>query len=108
MEEYTAAVDPKVLQQMYDLATSDPIWLLVHGSEEQPVLQKLQVGAESILGQAHIRSGCPTLHLEFGEESDEPLERTNASQTLGRHRLAEAGDGTKIYASLLQTYWAAA
>ena len=27
-EEYTAAIDPKVLQQMYDLATSDPYGFL--------------------------------------------------------------------------------
>ena len=28
MEEFTAAIDPKVLQQMYDLATSDPYGFL--------------------------------------------------------------------------------
>ena len=28
MEEYTAAIDPKVLQQMYDLATTDPYGFL--------------------------------------------------------------------------------
>ena len=27
-EEFTAAIDPKVLQQMYDLATSDPFGFL--------------------------------------------------------------------------------
>ena len=46
MEEYTAAIDPKVLQEMYNIATSDPIRLLVHGYEEQQVLQKLQVRAQ--------------------------------------------------------------
>ena len=28
MEEYTAAIDPKVLQQMYDLSVSDPFGFL--------------------------------------------------------------------------------
>ena len=101
MEEYTAAIDPKVLQEMYNIATSDPIRLPVHGYEEQQVLQKLQVRAQGLLSQTHGRSRSPTLHLELGEESDEPLERPDAGQTLLCHRLAESRDSSEVYASLL-------
>lgn len=102
MEEYTAAIDPKVLQEMYNIATSDPIRLLVHGYEEQQVLQKLQVRAQgALLSQVHGRSRSPALHLEFGKESDEPLERPDAGQTLLCHRLAESRDSSEVYASLL-------
>ena len=34
-EEFTAAIDPKMLQQMYDLATSDPAWVSPYGFEKQ-------------------------------------------------------------------------
>ena len=102
MEEFTAAIDPKVLQEMYNIATSDPIRLLVHGYEEQQVLQKLQVRAQgALLSQVHGRSRSPALHLEFGKESDEPLERPDAGQTLLCHRLAESRDSSEVYASLL-------
>ena len=107
MEEYTASVGPKVLQELYNIAMSDPIRLLVHGYEEQQVLQELQVGAEGVLGKVHGRSGSPALHLELGEESDEPLERPDAGQTLLCHRLAESRNSSEVYASLLQTYGAA-
>ena len=59
MEEFTAAIDPKVLQEMHNKATSDPIRLLEHGYEEQQVLQKLQKRTQSILGPAHGRFGSP-------------------------------------------------